>query len=96
MGGAILEIAVLSEIMKPLVQPDREPQIPFWMTLTNVQVGIVFDRSRKLIPMKVKLSATRRPATAEHIMSFQKEFGEVAEPNCVIHLGDVKLPLFRM
>ena len=93
MGGAILEMAVLSEIMKTLVQPGKEPQIPFWMTLTGVQVDIVFDGSRKLIPMEVKLSATRRPAMAEHIMSFQKDFGDVAGPNCVIHPGDVKLPL---
>jgi len=93
MGGAIFETAVLSEIMKVLAGRGEEPQIYFWRTSTGVEVDIVVVRAGKLVPIEVKLSATPRPAMAESIMTFQRDFGGKAGPGYVVHPGDVRLPL---
>jgi len=93
MGGAIFETAVLSEIMKVLAGRGEEPQIYFWRTSTGVEVDIVVVRAGKLVPIEVKLSATPRPAMAESIMTFQRDFGGKAGLGYVVHPGDVRLPL---
>jgi len=93
MGGAIFETAVLSEITKVLAGRGEEPQIYFWRTSTGVEVDIVVVRAGKLVPIEVKLSATPRPAMAESIMTFQRDFGGKAGPGYVVHPGDVRLPL---
>jgi len=93
MGGAIFETAVLSEIMKVLAGRGEEPQIYFWRTSTGVEVDIVVERAGKLVPIEVKLSSTPRPAMADSIMTFQRDFGGKAGPGYVVHPGDVRLPL---
>ena len=93
MGGPIFETAVLSEIVKALISRGEEPQIYFWRTSTGVEVDIVIERAGKLIPIEVKLSATPRPAMAESIITFQRDFGARAAAGYVIHPGGMKLPL---
>jgi uncharacterized protein len=93
MGGPIFETAVLSEIAKAFVSRGEEPQIYFWRTSTGVEVDIVVEKAGKLVPIEVKLSATPRPAMAESIITFQRDFGAKAAAGYVIHPGDVRLPL---
>jgi predicted AAA+ superfamily ATPase len=93
LGGPVFETAVLSEIVKTFVHRGGEPKIYFWRTSSGVEVDIIVETAGKLIPIEVKLSATPRPAMAEGVISFQKDFGDKAGPGFVIHPGDVRLPL---
>jgi len=93
MGGAIMETAVLSEIVKTLSHRGVEPQVYFWRTVAGTEVDFVVDTGGKLVPIEVKLSSTPRPAMASAIQTFQKDFGDRAVPGYVIHPGDIVLPL---
>jgi len=93
MGGAIMETAVLSEIVKAFVHRGIDPQVYFWRTIAGTEVDIVVDTGGKLVPIEVKLSATPRPAMASGIKTFQKDLGDKSMPGYVVHPGDVMLPL---
>jgi hypothetical protein len=93
LGGAIIETAVLLQIVKAFVNRGEEPQILFWRTSAGVEVDLVVETDGKLIPIEVKLSATPRPAMANGIRAFQEDLGETAGPGFVVHPGDVRLPL---
>jgi hypothetical protein len=93
MGGAIMESAVLSEIVKSLTHRGIDPQLYFWRTSAGVEVDIVVATGGKLIPIEVKLSATPRQAMAAAIKTFREDFGDQALPGYVIHPGDLRLPL---
>lgn len=93
MGGAILETAAVSEIFKTLIHRGIDPQMYFWRTSAGTEVDIVIESERMLIPIEVKLSATPRPAMASNIKTFQEDFGSRAAQDCVLHTGDICLPL---
>ena len=93
MGGAIMETAVLSEIVKTLLHRGVDPQVYFWRTIAGTEVDIVVDTGGRLVPIEVKLSATPRPAMASAIKTFQKDLGDKSMPGYVVHPGDVTLPL---
>ena len=93
MGGAILETAVLSEIVKALTHRGIDPQVYFWRTMAGTEVDFVVVTGGGLVPIEVKLSATPRPAMASAIKTFQKDFGDKALPGYVVHPGDMMLPL---
>lgn len=93
MGGAIMETAVLSEIVKALVHRGIDPQVYFWRTIAGTEVDIVVDTGGKLVPIEVKLSATPRPAMASAIRTIQKDLGDKSMPGYVVHPGDITLPL---
>jgi predicted AAA+ superfamily ATPase len=93
MGGAIMETAVLSEIVKTLMHRGIDPQVYFWRTIAGTEVDIVVDTGGKLVPIEVKLSATPRPAMASAIKTFQKDLGDKSIQGYVVHPGEVMLPL---
>lgn len=93
MGGAILETAVLSEIVKTLTHRGEDPQIYFWRTSAGTEVDFVVDSARGLVPIEVKLSATPRPAMAAAISAFREDLGEATTPGYIVHPGDMRLPL---
>ena len=95
LGAAIFETAVLAEIAKTLLNRGQEPQLYFWRTSYGVEVDLVVDTGRALVPIEVKLSATPHPRMAAGIKSFQKAFGDRAAPGYIVHPGDVRLPLTR-
>ncbi|MGB5748012.1 MAG: ATP-binding protein [Desulfobacterales bacterium] len=93
MGGAIMETAVLSEIIKALTHRGLDPQVYFWRTVAGTEVDIVVEAGAKLVPIEVKLSATPRPAMASAVKRFQKDFGDKVMAGYVVHPGDITLPL---
>jgi predicted AAA+ superfamily ATPase len=95
MGGAIMETAVLSEIVKTLLHRGIEPKVYFWRTSTGSEVDILVETGRKLVPIEVKLSSTPKPAMAGGIRAFNEDMGGQAAPGYVIHPGDSRLPLGR-
>jgi predicted AAA+ superfamily ATPase len=93
MGGAIMETAVLSEIVKTLTHRGIDPQVYFWRTAAGTEVDIVVETGDKLVPVEVKLSATPRPAMASSIKEFRMVFEDKSLPGYVVHPGHVRLPL---
>ena len=93
LGGAIMETAVLSEIVKSATHRGLTPQVFFWRTLAGTEVDIVVESAGKLVPIEVKLSATPRPGMAASIRTLQKDLGLKAVSGYVVHPGDVRLPL---
>jgi len=93
MGGAIMETAVLSEIIKTLTHRGMDPRVYFWRTQAGTEVDFVVDTGAGLVPIEVKLSATPRPAMAAAIKAFQRDMGSSGMPGYVVHPGDLRLPL---
>ena len=93
MGGAIMETAVLSEIVKASTHRGIAPQVFFWRTLAGTEVDLVMVSEGKLVPIEVKLSATPRPGMAASIRTMRADFGDRAMAGYVVHPGDVQLPL---
>ena len=93
MGGAILETAVLSEILKTLTHRGMNPQIYFWRTTAGSEVDFVVETSSGLVPIEAKLSATPRPAMAAAIKTFHGDLSSKAMGGYVVHPGDIRLPL---
>lgn len=93
MGGAIMETAVLSEIVKTLVHRGEIPRVFFWRTMAGNEVDFVIETEGKLVPVEVKLSATPRRHMARSINAFRKDTGDAAMSGYVVHPGDMRLPL---
>lgn len=93
MGGAIMETAVISEIVKTLTHSGVDQPVYFWRTASGVEVDIVVENAGKLVPIEVKLSSTPARKMAASIKSFQNDFKDKAPEGYVIHPGDVRLPL---
>ena len=93
MGGAIMETAVLSEIVRTLTHRGMDPQVYFWRTMAGTEVDFVVETAGGLVPIEVKLSATPRPAMAAAIKTFQGDMESAATPGYVVHPGDILLPL---
>jgi hypothetical protein len=93
MGGAIMETAVISEIVRTLTHQGVEPRVYFWRTSTGSEVDIIVETAGGLVPIEVKLSATPKPAFAASIKIFREDYGPSVLPGYVVHPGDVRLPL---
>lgn len=93
LGGAILETAVLSELVKTLTHRGFTPRIYFWRTLAGTEVDFVVETDGRLVPIEVKLSATPRPVMAATVRRFQSDMRGAARPGYVVHPGDLLLPL---
>ena len=93
MGGAIMETAVLSEIVKTLTHRGIDPQVYFWRTVAGTEVDVVVEAGAKLVPIEVKLSATPRSAMASALKTFQRDFGDKVLEGYVVHPGNIALPL---
>jgi predicted AAA+ superfamily ATPase len=93
MGGAILETAVVSEIVKNYWNRGVEPQVWFWRTSAGAEVDVVVESESRLVPVEVKLLATPTPGMARGIETFRRDLGDRAAKGYVVHPGDVWLPL---
>jgi predicted AAA+ superfamily ATPase len=93
MGGAIMETAVLTEIVRRLTHRGIEPEIYFWRTSSGSEVDLILSHHGKLIPLKAKLSATPKPAMASGVRAFRHDLGARAASGYVVHPGNVELPL---
>ena len=93
MGGALLETAVVAEVFKSLLHRGEEPRLHFWRTATGVEVDLLVDVEREVVPVEVKLTSTPRPAMGDAIRSLRRETGLTVRPGFVIHAGEGELPL---
>ncbi|MCP3875144.1 MAG: DUF4143 domain-containing protein, partial [Desulfobacteraceae bacterium] len=93
MGGAIMETAVVIEIIRTLTHQGIDPLLYFWRTSTGSEVDIVVETGGNLVPIEVKLSATPKSVYAKSIKIFRKDYGKKVLPGYVVHPGDIRLPL---
>ncbi len=93
MGGAIIETAVLSEIVRTYTHRGDDPRVYFWRTRAGTEVDFVVETAGGLVPIEVKLSATPRPRMATSIQAFRGDMKSAALSGYVVHPGDVRLPL---
>ncbi len=93
MGGAIMETAVLAEIIRTFTHRGVDPQVYFWRTMAGTEVDFIIETATGLVPLEIKLSATPRPSMASAIKTFQKDMGSTAVPGYVVHPGDIRLHL---
>lgn len=93
MGGAIMETAVVTEVLKTLLHRGIEPHLHFWRTSAGMEVDILVETAGRLVPLEVKLSATPRPAMSAAIQALREALGKAVAPGYVVHPGDLRLPL---
>jgi predicted AAA+ superfamily ATPase len=93
MGGAIMETAVLSEIIRTITHRGMEPKVYFWRTSAGTEVDFIMVQEGKLIPIEVKLSGTPNSRMAASIKTFANDLGKKVAKGYVIHPGDVEMPL---
>lgn len=93
MGGAIFETVVVGELMRRLAGRGESPMLHFWRTSAGVEVDLIVESGRKLIPIEVKASATPDRAMARNIGVFRNDVGSDVGKGYVVHTGDVTLPL---
>ena len=89
LGGAILETAVLSEIVKTYAHRGDSPNVYFWRTTAGAEVDFIVDTRSRLIPIEVKLSSTPRRAMASSIANLQRDLPHLTSEGFVVHPGSV-------
>lgn len=87
MNGAIVETAVLMEIIKTYRHRGEEPHIYFWRTSNGGEVDFIIESNGALIPIEVKATATPRPAMADTMRQFQRDHPDRVESGYLVHLG---------
>jgi uncharacterized protein len=93
LAGAIVETAVLSEIVKSALHRGEDPHIYFWRTSHGVEVDFVIERQGRLLPIEVKQTATPRPALASGLTTFLLDYASKSDRGWLVYLGDTRLPL---
>lgn len=93
LSGAIVETAVLSEVVKHAMNSGSDPRVYFWRTSRGAEVDIVIEQQNRLIPVEVKQTATPRPSMASGLISFIEDYAGNVDKGWLIHLGNIALPL---
>ncbi|MBP6963800.1 MAG: ATP-binding protein [Armatimonadetes bacterium] len=93
LSGAIVETAVLSEIVKNSLHRGTDPQAYFWRTSNGVEVDIVVEQSGRLVPVEVKATSTPRPRMASGLLAFMRDYPDRVDTGWLVHLGGEVLPM---
>ena len=93
LAGAIVETAVLTELVKRSLHSGLEPRLFFWRTSHGKEVDIVIERHGRLVPVEVKQTATPNPSMASGLISFMEDYAAKTDRGWLVHLGTKPLPL---
>jgi predicted AAA+ superfamily ATPase len=97
MAGAILETAVIGELLKAALHRGETSRLHFWRTATGVEVDVLAQQwksgAERLVPLEVKTSATATARMARGIRGLRADLGGMVAPGYVVYLGDRRLPL---
>lgn len=58
-----------------------------------MEVDLLIETPRGLVPVEAKASATPRPPMASTIRALRADLGSAILPGYVVHAGDLELPL---
>jgi len=95
MSGAIMETAVVSEVYRRITHSGQEPVLYFWRTASGIEVDLLVDSGKNLIPIEIKSTATLNSNMAKSIEIFLKDMGQIAQQGYVVYTGDLILPLSK-
>lgn len=97
MAGALLETAVVGELLKAALHRGETARLHFWRTATGVEVDVLAQLwesgGERLVPLEVKTSATATARMARGIRGLRADMGGMVAPGYVVYLGDRRLPL---
>jgi len=93
MNGAIVETAVLGEIVKAHLNQGRVPRVSFWRTATGTEVDFLIEGASTVTPVEVKASSTLKPAMATGIHALRRDLGARLGPGYVVYTGASVAPL---
>jgi hypothetical protein len=97
MAGALLETAVVGELLKAALHRGETARLHFWRTATGVEVDVLAQQwesgAERLVPVEVKTSATATVQMARGIRGLRADMGGMVAPGYVVYLGDRRLPL---
>jgi len=93
MAGAIVETAVISEVVKRLWHRGEEPRVTFWRTASGQEVDLLLEQNGRLVPIEVRATATPRPGMASGLQDFLRDYPHRADRGWLVHLGTHVLPL---
>ena len=91
--GAVLETAVLSEIIRMFTAIGIDPRVYFWRTTNGKEVDFIVEVQGKLIPIEVKASKTPSESMIKGINAFQQGYENRAGQGFLVHLGNKQLPM---
>jgi uncharacterized protein len=100
MAGAIVETAVVTELLKTCLHRGQEPRLWFWRTSRGSEVDVLVEDQLTLHPLEVKAAATPRPEMARGILAMREmlaDGGDAPRPavahGYVVHAGKSVTPL---
>jgi predicted AAA+ superfamily ATPase len=85
--GCHLENLVLSDLIA-WSGTGNGAQIMYWRTTTGAEVDFIIEWKNALLPVEVKSTTRPRPADAQHLITFRKEYRTSALPGLLLHTGD--------
>lgn len=93
--GAHLENLVLMDLMvwRDVLLP--RPEVLYWRTATGLEVDLVVETPRRLLPIEVKASARVRPADAKGLEAFLDEYPDLVDGALLLHTGKDTFPVTR-
>jgi len=97
LAGALLETAVVGELLKTALHRGESRRLHFWRTATGVEVDVLAEREAagdaRLVPVEVKTAATATARMAGAIRSLRADLGSQVASGYVVYLGGRRLPL---
>ena len=97
MAGALLETAVVNELLKAALHRGETARLHFWRTAAGLEVDLLAQRwgpdGEQLVPLEVKTSATTTARMARGIRGLRADLGTMVAPGYLVYLGDRRLPL---
>ena len=91
MAGAILETAVLGEILKASWHRGEEARVWFWRTSDGHEVDFVVEHGTELIPIEVRASSTPRIEMSRGIEVLHQQLPRKTVQGILIHTGSEAL-----
>lgn len=97
MAGALLETAVIGELLKAALHRGETARLHFWRTASGVEVDVLAEQEAlgagRLVPLEVKTSATATARMAGGIHGLRADLGDLVAPGYLVYLGNRRLPL---
>jgi len=76
MGGALFEGLVVTEALKTYTNRGLKPALWYWRSHDGLEVDLIVQGKRGLIPVEIKLTATPQPQHIEGLRRFRALAGE--------------------
>lgn len=93
LAGALMEAAVLGEIVKTLTHRGERPEVFFWRTAAGAEVDFLVEAEARLVPIEVRTTATPRSGMVRGIRSLRNDLGDRCGPGFLVHAGHGRLPM---